>query len=161
MAKIELAALLTVLDELVDGTAPTGAWLLNPDDPGLLTVLDRLSADDASAVPAGAGSSVAAHVDHLRYGLELLNRWSDGEEPFAGADYSASWHRTAVSPAEWTFLRAELRRQAHAWRAAMNRQHDFPATEQAAVVASIAHLAYHLGAIRQINRSIRGPSAKD
>jgi hypothetical protein len=27
------------------------------------------------------------------------------------------------------------------------------------VVASVAHLAYHLGAIRQIDRSIQGPKA--
>jgi hypothetical protein len=28
------------------------------------------------------------------------------------------------------------------------------------VIASVAHLAYHLGAIRQIDRAIRGPSAE-
>jgi hypothetical protein len=27
-------------------------------------------------------------------------------------------------------------------------------------IAIVAHLAYHLGAIRQIDRSIRGPSAE-
>jgi hypothetical protein len=27
------------------------------------------------------------------------------------------------------------------------------------VIASVAHLAYHLGAIRQIDRTIRGPEA--
>jgi hypothetical protein len=27
------------------------------------------------------------------------------------------------------------------------------------VIASVAHLAYHLGAIRQIDRSIQGPKA--
>jgi hypothetical protein len=27
------------------------------------------------------------------------------------------------------------------------------------VIASIAHLAYHLGAMRQIDRSIQGPKA--
>jgi hypothetical protein len=27
------------------------------------------------------------------------------------------------------------------------------------VIASVAHLAYHLGAIRQIDRSTRGPKA--
>jgi hypothetical protein len=29
------------------------------------------------------------------------------------------------------------------------------------MMASIAHLAYHVGAIRQMDRSIRGPSAEE
>jgi hypothetical protein len=29
-----------------------------------------------------------------------------------------------------------------------------------ALIASVAHVAYHLGAIRQIDRTIRGPSAE-
>jgi hypothetical protein len=33
--------------------------------------------------------------------------------------------------------------------------------EMNGIVASAAHLAYHLGAIRQIDRSTRGPSAND
>lgn len=31
--------------------------------------------------------------------------------------------------------------------------------ESNGAIASIAHLAYHMGAIRQIDRPIRGPSA--
>jgi hypothetical protein len=46
------------------------------------------AAEEASAVPSGGGASIAAHVDHLRYGLELLNRWTRGEKPFADADHS-------------------------------------------------------------------------
>jgi hypothetical protein len=77
-------ALETLLRELSDGPAPGAAWILNPGDPGLLSSLDRLPAAEASLIPKG-GSSVAAHVDHLRYGMELLNRWSRGDDPFADA----------------------------------------------------------------------------
>ena len=31
----------------------------------------------------------------------------------------------------------------------------------AGMIAGVVHLAYHMGAIRQIDRSIRGPSAED
>ena len=37
-------------------------------DPGLLRSLDKLTAADASAAVQG-GATVAAHVNHLRYGL--------------------------------------------------------------------------------------------
>ena len=81
--------------ELIDGPAPDAAYMLNGGDPGLLRSLDRLSAAAASSVPPSGGASIAAHVDHVRYGLELMNRWGDGEaNPWSSADWTASWRRT-------------------------------------------------------------------
>jgi hypothetical protein len=154
-------ALLNVLNELLGGSAAEAAWVLNPDDPGILRSLDTLSAAQASAIPAGGGASIAAHADHLRYGFELLNRWSRGEDPFADADYGASWRRVAVSETEWASRRADLGREASAWRDAVQQPRALTEAELTGTVASVAHLAYHLGAIRQIDRSIRGPSARD
>jgi hypothetical protein len=153
-------AVSALLVELLDGSGPAAAWILNPEDPGLLRSLDKLSASAASASPAG-GSSIAAHVDHLRYGMELLNRWSQGEEPFADADYSASWRRTKVSDEEWTALRQRLRDEAHRWLEAIRRPREMSQDELTGVLGGVAHLAYHLGAIRQIDRTARGPQAKD
>ena len=135
--------------------------MLNPDDPGLLRSLDKLSAAAASLVTHGGGASIAAHVDHVRYGLELLNRWRAGENPFADADYSASWRRVTVSESEWAALRAGLRTEIHKWMDAVRQPRELSEIELTGVVASVVHLAYHLGAIRQIDRSIRGPSARD
>ena len=77
-----LGALHVLLGELIDGAARDAGWVLNPGDRGLLASLDTLSAEAASASPDGR-ASIAAHVDHLRYGLELLNRWTEGHDPFA------------------------------------------------------------------------------
>jgi hypothetical protein len=154
-------ALLKVLSELIDGAAAEECWVLNRQDPGLFRSLDMLSAEQASAVPPAGGASIAAHVDHLRYGLELLNRWSRGEEPFADANYSASWNRITVSEKQWASRREDLRREAYEWRTAMQQPREPNEFELTGIVASVAHLAYHLGAIRQIDRSIRGPSAQD
>ena len=66
----------TLFSELVDGATQTEAYMLNRGDPGLLRSLDKLSATAASA-PTQRGSTIAAHVDHLRYGLSLMNRWRD------------------------------------------------------------------------------------
>ena len=158
----ELAATLdTLFSELVDGAPKGMAYMLNGGDPGLLRSLDKLSAEAASAVTEG-GSSIAANVEHLRYGLSLMNRWAGGEEnPFADADWSAAWRRTTVSDAEWEQLRAGLRDQAHRWRESLRTPRDVNQVELNGVVSSIAHLAYHLGAIRQIDRAARGPSAND
>jgi hypothetical protein len=101
--------------------------------------------------------SIAAHVDHLRYGLSLMNRWSLGENPFEDADWSASWRTPIVSDSEWRQRRADLRTEASSWQEALRRPREVGEMELNGMLGSIAHLAYHLGAIRQINRTARGP----
>ena len=102
-------ALTTLLRELLDGSAAEACWVLNPGDAGLLRSLDQLSAAAASAPAPGGGPSIAAHVDHLRYGLALMNRWSQGEDPFGDADYAASWRRLSVSDRRSTKTRTKTR----------------------------------------------------
>jgi hypothetical protein len=148
--------LATLFSELVHGAGSRG-YMLNPGDPGLLASLDRLSAAAASA-PTPAGSSIAAHVDHLRYGLSLMNQWSAGGNPFDHADWSASWTRLRVNEAEWRTLRDQLRGEASRWLEALRVPRDVSEMELNDVVGSVAHLAYHLGAVRQIDRASRGPS---
>ena len=147
----------TLLSELVDGGTGDACYVLNPRDPGILRSLDRLSAADASAPPVAGGASVAAHVDHLCYGFELLNRFAGGENAFDGADYSVSWRRTRVSDAEWAALRQRLRVEVAAWRDAVRQLDPEVPLHVTGALASIVHLAYHLGAIRQINHAAAGP----
>jgi hypothetical protein len=155
--------LATLMDELVHGSPDPSArtYLLNRGDAGLLASLDRLPAVAASATPGGA-PSIAAHVDHLRYGLSLLNAWAAGALPSAEAmDWTASWRRNVVSDAEWQALRDALRREAGAWAAALRTPRAVSEAEAGWMAGSVAHLAYHLGAIRQIDRATRGPTAAD
>ncbi len=150
----------TLLSELVDGAPQTGAYVLNRGDAGLLRSLDRLSAEAASASSDGGGT-IAGHVEHLRYGLSLMNRWAAGENPFEDADWSASWRTTSVSDAEWKQLRAAFADEARRWLAAVGTPRDVVDVELNGMIGSIAHLAYHVGAIRQIDRTARGPKAND
>ena len=153
-------ALATLCSELLNGASATGGYALNTGDEGLLRSLDKISAADASALTR-TGSSIAAHADHLRYGLSLMNRWSGGENPFRDADWSTSWRKTAVSDAEWRTLRGDLRAEASAWLAAVGTPRDVQAIELNGMIGSIIHLAYHLGAIRQINSATRGPREEE
>ena len=148
--------LTTLFGELVNGAATTDAYILNRGDAGLLRSLDNLTAQDASASTAG-GATIAAHVDHVRYGLSLMNRWSAGENPFQDADWTVSWRITNVSDDQWRTIRAQLAEETRRWQAALESPRDVNAMELAGVVGSIGHLAYHLGAIRQIHGAARGP----
>jgi len=148
--------LTTLFGELVNGAPKDGAYMLNAGDEGLLRSLDKLSAQAASALTP-TGSSIAAHADHLRYGLSLMNRWSAGENPFGTADWSTSWKKTTVSDEEWRTRRAELRTEATRWHQALRTPRDVQTIELNGMIGTIAHLAYHLGAIRQIDQGTRGP----
>jgi hypothetical protein len=153
-------SLTTVFDELVEGASPQSAYMLNQGDPGLLRSLERLTANDASSASQG-GATIAAHVDHIRYGLSLMNRWAAGDKPFDDADWSTSWRRSSVTDAEWSALRSGLADEARHWRAALGRDRALESGELNVVLASIAHLAYHLGAIRQIAKGARGPKESE
>jgi len=144
-------ALSKLLTEIFDGPPADEAYILNPGDLGLLRQLDSISARAASAQSIPGRATIAAHTDHLLYGLLLLNRWAAGDpNPWAGADWNAAWKRTAVSDEDWRKLRDDLRQAAADWQktaAALSKWDDVTA---AGALSSVAHTAYHLGAIRQI-----------
>jgi hypothetical protein len=66
-----------------------------------------------------------------------------------------------VNDAEWTERRAQLRTEVERWLRAIPAPRDVSETELTGMIGSVVHLAYHIGAIRQMDRSIRGPSAND
>jgi hypothetical protein len=158
-----IAPLLRMLfEELVHGSPDPSSrtYVLNQGDRGLLASLDRLPATAASA--SHGGPSIAAHVDHLRYGLSLLNRWASGNPPpWPDMDWTASWQRNVVSDSEWRQLRDDLRREADRWAEALGTPREVRDVEAGWMAGSVAHIAYHVGAIRQIDRAARGPSAED
>ena len=151
-------SLTTLFGELVDGAVEGGgAFVLNSGDIGLLRSLERLSAADASR-SANGGATIAAHARHLQYGLSLMNRWArEGGNPFADAKWDEAWKTSRVTDPEWTEIRAGLRDEVHQWLETLGTPRAVSEVELSGMMGSIAHLAYHLGAIRQIAASARGP----
>lgn len=152
------AALASVFSEIADGTNETdGAVTLNAGDLGLLRSLDKLSAQDASR-SVHDGATIAAHAAHLRYGLSLMNQWaSEGGNPFANARWDEAWKLREVDSPAWNEIRNGLRDEAHRWFNQLARARELSSLELRSIIASIAHFAYHLGAIRQIDKTTRGP----
>ena len=151
------ATLGNLFSELVDGAAPSGGFILNRGDVGLLKSIEKLSAADASR-STNDGATVAAHVQHVRYGLSLMNRWAaEGGNPFADAKWDEAWKTSTVDARTWDEIRNGFRDEAHRWLAALRAPRDVLEIEFSGMVASIAHLAYHIGAIRQIDKQARGP----
>jgi hypothetical protein len=152
------SALTTLFSELTEGANSSGgAFILNSGDAGLLRSLEGLGAADGSRSLAG-GATVAAHAQHLRYGLSLMNRWArDGGNPFADATWDEAWKTNVVTDAQWTEIRDGLREEVHRWKEALATPREVSVTELCGLIGSVGHLAYHLGAIRQIAPNARGP----
>jgi hypothetical protein len=153
-------ALKRLFAELADG-APEGggAYILNSGDAGLLRSLDGVSADEASQAVAG-GATAAAHAQHLRYALSLMNRWvSEGGNPFANAQWDQAWKVSRVEAAAWNEIRGGLKAEAERWQGTLGVPRELNQVELRGFISSVAHVAYHLGAIRQIAASARGPKA--
>src|ERR671922_397814 len=143
-------ALSNMLTEIFDGPPGKEAYLLNPGDVGLLRQLDTIDASAASKRPMPGKTTIAAHVDHVHFGLAILNRWAAGEaNPWAGADWNASWRRTAVTEDQWRTLRDNLRRASETWRTHVDTRTAWEDMAAAGALSSAAHTAYHLGAMRQ------------
>ena len=147
-----------LFSELVDGvTSGRGGFMLNTGDIGLLRSLEKLSAGDASR-SANGGATIAAHTQHIRYGLSLMNRWgAEGGNPFADAKWDEAWKISSVNDAQWKEIRDGLANETHRWLEVLQTPREVHGIEFTGMVSSIAHLAYHLGAIRQIDKSVRGP----
>lgn len=144
-------ALSKMLTEIFDGPPGNEAYLLNPGDPGLLRQLDSIDARTASSRPMPGKTTIAAHVDHVWYGLTLMNRWASGDpNPWADSDWNASWQRGIVTDDEWRTLRDRLREQVKAWQNIVATRTEWDDVTAAGALSSAAHTAYHLGAIRQI-----------
>lgn len=159
MQTTDIAGSLGLLfSELVDGVPGKGnAFILNTGDAGLLKSLDKLSASEASR-SVNDGATIAAHAQHVRYGLSLMNRWArQGGNPFADAKWDEAWKLTTVDDDAWSEIRRGLGDETRQWLEILQSPREVIDVELTGMIASVAHLAYHLGAIRQINKSVRGP----
>ncbi|HET9453408.1 MAG TPA: hypothetical protein VFO66_03900 [Gemmatimonadaceae bacterium] len=152
------APLAGLMTELVSGASRGGdAFILNSGDAGLLMSLEKLSAEEASR-SVNDGATIAAHAQHVRYGLSLMNRWAaEGGNPFADATWDAAWKLSHVNDTQWREIRDGLRTEALQWIETLRTPREVNGIELSGMLGSVAHLAYHLGAIRQIDKSARGP----
>ena len=119
---------------------------------GLFQTLDALNAKDASASAVPGAPTVAAHCEHVRFYVLALHDFIRGAT--GKIDWTQSWLVHAVTPAEWDDLRANLRR-AYADLAAHLRSLEHWGDEEIGDgLAIVVHTAYHLGAIRQLTRTL-------
>lgn len=137
---------LGVLSEAFEGPKQSWSYFTdNSRDAGLFGSLSRLDAAAASRVLGR--TSIAAHVHHVIFGLHASAQWIEGNR--TTRKWSESWSVTSVDDSTWKRMREELRA---AYGDVQKVIRLFAAGSEEAmggVVGALAHVAYHLGAIRQ------------
>jgi hypothetical protein len=136
--------ILEVLAEGIEGPHGERSYFLDTDG-GLANTLARVSAADASR-PLG-GNSIAAHVGHILFSFDAFGAYISGDR--SSRDWNESWRVSAVDEAAWEKLRGDVENGYTRLRETIETHADANEDALASAAAAAAHLAYHIGAIRQ------------
>jgi hypothetical protein len=121
----------------------------------LLETLAPISASEASYLISGNGTTIAGHIAHVHFYIQILGDYIDGKL-HEKVDWKQSWLVKNVNDAEWDSLRRQLGEDCHGLQAKLGSITDWNDENRlGGALAIIAHTAYHLGAIRQMLRAIK------
>lgn len=147
--------LLTCLQETFDSVR--GIYL----DRGtsLLETIENVSAEEASRRLADGRATIAAHVEHIRLYLDVLDAVMR-TQTLTKVDWREIWQSVSVvTPEQWAEQKLRLR---ESYQRAVSTITSYDPLQGefglSSALAIIAHSAYHLGALRQILGGVRSAS---
>ena len=136
--------LLAVLREGFEGPNEKVTYFLYTDG-GLRSTLAKLSAAEASQ--EWGGNSVAAHAHHILFSLDAFGAFIAGDR--SQRDWNESWSVSTVDDASWARLQQDLGDGYQKLRESIKTHAESGDEPLGGSLAAVAHLAYHVGAIRQ------------
>ena len=117
---------------------------------GFFATLDKLSAADVSREINS--TTIAAQTEHAKFYLDRLCEYIGGRTE--RVNWENSWLIETVSDSEWDALRQTLRKSYENALKCLASAKDWETTKMGMAIGLVAHSAYHLGAIRQLAKSI-------
>ncbi len=142
-----LAQVVDLLRETFEGGLPGQGTQYLDHSSGIRSTLRGLTAEQASRRFDGH-PSIAAHARHMNFHLRVTSEWILGDH--SRRDWVQSFEPQIVTEEEWTKLREELEASRKELVRVIESLTPERFAEEAGAVGAIAHLAYHLGAIRQL-----------
>ncbi|WP_174615498.1 hypothetical protein [Virgibacillus ihumii] len=140
------------IKEGFEGPRGVGSMFTDPNT-AIFETLEQLSSEEAS-IPVH-GTTVAAHTDHTRFYLWGTNVvLKKGKQP--EMNWGESWRITSVNETQWYQIQDELRNEYLTLIKNIDTV-DWNTQTINEALGSLAHSAYHLGAIRQMIKSIKDP----
>lgn len=149
MSDVLFERLKEILRETYEGgIAGQGTEYLDPSS-GIHTTLRPLTAAAASIRHDGR-PSIAAHARHMAFHLRVVAEWVQGVR--LKRDWPGSFEPQTVNEAEWALIQQELEDARAQFLRVMAALSPEQLAAEGAGLGAIAHLAYHLGAIRQLTQ---------
>lgn len=135
-----------LLRETFEGGLPGQGTQYLDHGSGIRATLASVTAEQASRSQDGR-PSIAAHARHMNFHLRVASEWIQGDH--SRRDWLASFEPRTVTEEEWAGLRQDLEVSRTELVRVLKALTPERFLEEGAM-GSIAHLAYHLGAIRQL-----------
>ena len=120
---------------------------------GWFPTLDGLTAEQASRSLVAGGTTIAGHVEHARFYLEVMLRYAAGTAE--QVDWDESWRAREVTEERWRELKDAFAESCKRLEAELAEVDSWGDHEVGAAMAALMHSAYHLGAVRQLMRATR------
>ena len=141
-----------LLRETYEGGLPGQGTQYLDHSSGIRSTLNGLTAEQASRRPDGH-PSIAAHARHMRFHLRVTSEWILGDH--SKRDWNASFEPQTVNEEEWACLKKDLEASRRELTRVLESLTPERFAEEGAAAGAITHLAYHLGAIRQLMHRVR------
>ena len=146
-------AIVALYTEVFQGTPPgaDGTWFVQGGE-AMWATLDDLSAAEASTRVFPGASTIAAHTIHTAYYLNQTLLWVAGKEPVD--DWPGSWAKQEVTEEEWTAVKDDFKQKVRTFTDLIASS---PSGEYEVLgkLANLGHVAYHLGAVRQLYLAVK------
>ena len=123
---------------------------------GVFPTLEKLSAQQVSQEVNNI--SIAAHTEHFKFYLDRLCEFIGGRtEP---VNWEQSWLIDEVDDEEWNHLRDGVKKSYEGVLRSLAGVQNWNDDKIGMALGILAHTAYHLGAIRQINKQVKSENGK-
>ncbi len=117
---------------------------------GIFATLGAITAEQASRDINGI--SIAAHGEHARFYVELLDNYLNRNMQVV--DFKQSWRVKTVSEDEWDILRENMSAIYRKFGETLDKNEQWALDSITVAMGIVAHTAYHLGAIRQMAKEV-------
>jgi hypothetical protein len=139
-----------LLRETFEGSPPGEGSAYLDQGVGMLDTLEKMSF--AAASEPFHGTTIAAQAEHAKFYLDRLCEFINGRT--AKVNWEDSWLIESVSEEEWNALRTTIRTSYKGTLLCLAEPRVWSEPEVGMAIGLVAHTAYHLGAIRQIAKSV-------
>ena len=142
-----LAQVVDLLRETFEGGLPGQGTQYLDHSSGIRSTLRSITAEQASKRLEGH-PSIAAHARHMSFHLRVTSEWILGDH--SRRDWVQSFEPQNVNAQEWAELQQELEASRRELVRVIESLTPERFAEEGGAIGAITHLAYHLGAIRQM-----------